>query len=171
MVPSETQVDFAPSQGKCALTSTVLRTGKGTELVCGLSWGGVLLVALSVEQDQLWLSLAHPSDGDTEVEVEELMLFLEVLHKCLCHHSVLMKGAIDRILKTEQNRKQTKTTKITKNITFLVIPSIFSHGGFVACLQFSSMVLSRLYHVPTLSSCSPSKAHFINENHKPVWTW
>lgn len=70
---------FAPSQGKCALTSTVLRAGKGTELACSLSWGGVLLVALSGEQDQLWLSLAHLSDGDTEVEVEELMLFLEVL--------------------------------------------------------------------------------------------
>lgn len=36
-------------------------------------------MALSVEQDQLWLSLAHLSDGDTEVEVEELILFLEVL--------------------------------------------------------------------------------------------
>lgn len=71
------EVGFAPSQGKCALTSTVLRAGKGTE--CGLSWGGVLLVALSVEQGQLWLSLAHLSDGDTEVEVEELMLLLEVL--------------------------------------------------------------------------------------------
>lgn len=78
MVPSETQVGFTPSQGKCALTSTVLRAGKGTELVCSLSWGGVLLVALSVEQGQLWLSLAHLPHGDREVEVEELMLFLEV---------------------------------------------------------------------------------------------
>lgn len=78
MVPSETQVGFTPSQGKCALTSTVLRAGKGTELVCSLRWGGVLLVALSVEQGQLWLSLAHLPHGDREVEVEELMLFLEV---------------------------------------------------------------------------------------------
>lgn len=79
VVPSETQVGFAPSRGKYTLTSAVLRAGKGTELVCILSWEGVLLVALSVEQDQLWLSLAHLPHGNREVKVEELMLFLEVL--------------------------------------------------------------------------------------------
>lgn len=53
--------------------------------------------------------------------LKSLYCSLRSFCKCLCHHSGLMKGAIDRILKTEQNKKQTKTTKITKKKSLFLL--------------------------------------------------
>lgn len=149
-----------PSQGKCTPHPPPRVEGRwGEQSLCvlwslGRSPPGV---SLRGEQSQLHLSQVVTGclpDGDTEEEVGELWcLSLGFFQKCLCRHSVLTGGASDRILRRQQRHCFSQYTECLSPRWVALLLVTCPHQGAL-----------KILHVPTLSSCWPSKAHFANEN-------